>query len=52
MRGRETERVRENERGRENEMEIERENSSQFRGGSINGPFNRGRVGLRLIELL
>ena len=29
-------------------MEIEREISTQFGEGSINGPSNRGRVGLTL----
>ena len=29
-------------------MESERERSTQFWEGSINGPFNRGRVGLTL----
>ena len=39
---------------RERENEMESENSSQFVGGSINGPSNRGRVGLtlKLDELL
>ena len=50
---------RERVRERENEMEsderkIERGRSTQFGGGSINGPSNRGRVGLtlKLDELL
>ena len=42
------------ERVRERENEMESENSLQFGGGSINGPSNRGRVGLtlKLDELL
>ena len=41
-------------RGEVNEMESERERSTQFGEGSINGLSNRGRVGLtlKLDELL
>ena len=54
----EIEREWEKERGRENEMESERKDrervSTQVEGGSFNGPYNRGRVGLtlNLYELL
>ena len=40
------ERVWEREGKREQDEEWERESFTQFEGGSINGPSNRGRVGL------